>query len=72
MSLSTITPLHFFIHILFMPSFFLNLEIEIRTKFYKTTDHPDVATTLGNIAAQWSNMGLYEKALQQFEKVLGK
>ena len=46
--------------------------IEIQTKIYKNTDHPDVAITLANIAQQWNLMGDYQKALQQFEKVLGK
>ena len=46
--------------------------IEIQTKIYKTTEHPHVATTLALIAEQWSNMGEYQKALEQFKKVLGK
>ena len=48
------------------------LLLDIQIKIYKTTDHPEVATTLANIAEQWSIMGEYQKALQQFEKVLGK
>jgi hypothetical protein len=35
-------------------------------------DHPKVATTLGLIAEQWSELGQYQKALEQFEMVLGK
>ena len=49
---------------------FLLLDIQI--KIYKTRDHPQVATTLAQIAEQWSSLGEYQKALQQFEKVLGK
>ena len=48
------------------------LLLDIEIKIYKTTDHPEVATTLGQIAQEWSRMGEYQKALQQFEKVLGK
>ncbi len=46
--------------------------IEIQIKIYKTVEHPSVATTLSIIAQQWSNMGDYQKALTQFEQVLGK
>jgi hypothetical protein len=46
--------------------------IEIRTKIYKTKEHPQVATTLANIAEQRSNLGDYQGALEDFEKVLGK
>ena len=48
------------------------LLLDIQIKIYKTRDHPKVATTLAKIAEQWSSMGEYQKALQQFEKVLGK
>ena len=34
--------------------------------------HPEVATTLANIAEQFRNMGQYQRALEQFERVLGK
>jgi hypothetical protein len=42
------------------------------TEIYKTTDHPEVATTLSKIAQEWSNMGDYQNALTQYERVLGK
>lgn len=45
---------------------------EIRTKIYNTSEHPQIATTLAQIAEQWSNLGEYQKALKQFERVLGK
>ena len=48
------------------------LLLDIQIKIYKTTDHPKVAIKLAQIAQQWSSMGEYQKALQQFEKVLGK
>lgn len=44
----------------------------MQTKIYKTTEHPQVATTLGQIATLWSKLGEYQKALTQFERVLGK
>ncbi len=34
-------------------------------------ENSSVATTLFNIAQQWSNLGEYQKALEQFERVLG-
>ena len=47
-------------------------QIEIFTKIYKTTEHPEVATTLANIAQQRSNLGDYQTAIEEFQKVLGK
>jgi tetratricopeptide (TPR) repeat protein len=47
-------------------------KIEILTKIYKTDEHPQVATTLANIAQQRRNLGDYERAIEVFEKVLGK
>ncbi len=55
---------------LFLLNFYCQIEIE--TKIYKTTEHPDVATTLGNIAQQKSNLGDYQTAIEEFQKVLGK
>jgi len=40
-------------------------------KIYKTDEHPEVATTLAQIAQQFENLGDYKKALGQFERVLG-
>lgn len=39
---------------------------------YNTTYHPEVAKTLENIAQQRSNMGDYQRAIEEFEKILGK
>lgn len=50
----------------------LSIYSEIEKKIFRTTDHPNVAITLGHIAAQWSRMGEYQKALDLFERVLGK
>ncbi len=41
-------------------------------KIFKTPDHPEVATTLEQIAEQFWNMGRLKKALRNFKKVLGK
>ena len=41
-------------------------------RIYKTNINSDVAKTQVNIAVQWSNMGLFEKALNQIKKVCGK
>ena len=51
---------------------FSNLRKEIQRKVYKNPDHLFIAKTLAAIADLWSTMGDYQKALQQFEKVLGK
>ncbi len=56
-----------------IPFFILTKIIkEIRKKIYKTEEHPEVATTLALIAEQWRDMGDYQKALEQFERVLRK
>ncbi len=47
-------------------------QIEIETKIYKTTEHPQVASTLFNIAQERSNLGDFQTAIEEFQKVLGK
>ena len=47
-------------------------QIEILTKIYKTNEHQEVATTLENIARQRSDLGEYQKAIEEFENVLGE
>jgi hypothetical protein len=47
------------------------MKIEIQKKIYKTSSHPQIATTMALIAQQWSRIGNYERALEQFESVLG-
>ncbi len=64
------TIINFFKIGFFFPQFLL--PIEIRTKIYKTTEHPEVATTLANIAQQRSKLGDYQTAMEEFQKVLGK
>ena len=46
-------------------------KIDIQIKIYKTDEHPHVATTLSQIAQQWSKKGEYKRALKQFEKIYG-
>jgi tetratricopeptide (TPR) repeat protein len=46
-------------------------QVDIFTKIYKTNEHPQVASTLYNIAQQRSNIGDYQRAIEEFEKVLG-
>ena len=46
--------------------------IEIETKIYKTNEHPEVAKILSSIAQNRSNLGEYQRAIEEFEKVLGK
>ena len=52
--------------------FYIQLQIEIYTKIYKTNEHPLVAQTLSQIAQLLSKMEENSRALGYFEKVLGK
>ena len=40
-------------------------------KIFKTEENPGVATTKYSIAQQYSNLGKYQDALDQFSQVLG-
>jgi hypothetical protein len=52
--------------------FYLRNKTETFTKIYKTNEHPQIATTLGNIADQRSRLGYFQRSYEEFEKVLGK
>ncbi len=41
-------------------------------KIYRTLDHPQPAITSALMAEMCRNMGNYELALKEFERVLGK
>jgi hypothetical protein len=41
-------------------------------KIFKTEEHPDVAYSLSCIADEYSNLGEYRKAFEQYERVLGE
>ncbi len=41
-------------------------------KIFKTEENPSVATTMYGIAQQLSQLGKYQDALEQYQKVLGK
>ena len=41
-------------------------------KLYKTEEHPDICTTLAQIAWCYGELGSYQEALKKYEHVLGK
>ena len=45
---------------------------DLRRRIFKTDEHPNVAASLSCIADQYSNLGDYRNALEQYEKVLGR
>ena len=45
---------------------------ELQIDIFKTYEHPKIATTLAYIGQQWSNLCEYEKALRQFNRVIGE
>ena len=45
--------------------------IELQRRIFKTDEHPSVAASLSCIAGEYSNLGDYRNALEQYEKVLG-
>ena len=50
-------------------NFFLTLGLY--KKIYGTEEHPSIANTLYSIAQQYSNLGDYKKALEEFQRILG-
>ena len=40
-------------------------------RIFRTEEHPEVIHSLGQIANQYANMGKYQQALEEFQKVLG-
>ena len=46
--------------------------MEARRKIFKTEEHPDVATTINNIANFYGDLGDSEKALRMHEQNFGK
>ncbi len=52
--------------------FYLIFVLDIQIKIFKIIEHPEVAITLANIGEQLREMGEFQKALVQFERVLGK
>ena len=41
-------------------------------KIFKTEENPSVARTMYEIAKMFGNLGKYQDALEQYQKVLGK
>ena len=46
--------------------------IELKKKVYQTSEHPEMAITLCNLAQNWMNLGETTKVFEYFESALGK
>ena len=51
---------------------YLMKKIEIQIRIYQSEDHPEVAHTKGNIAYLWGQMGEYQRAINQYEGIIGR